>query len=157
MVIKGILGSRADLVMDLVMLSLLLILPLMAYSFTRVRRQDYTTHRRWQMVLGLVLLFAVLLFELDMRLAGGVYEMARGGRYAGTATLDTILYIHLFFSVSTFLIWFVLLPISLRRFANPPQPNDFSQHHRFWGRLGMLDMLMTAITGYILYWVAFVA
>lgn len=154
---EGLLGSRADLVMDLVLLSLLFILPLMLYSYRCVRRGEYALHRQWQLTLGIVLGLAVVLFELDMRFAGGVYELARGGRYYDTLILDVTLYVHLFFSVTTAFIWLVLILLSLKRFAKPPQPNSFSQTHRLWGRLGMLDMIMTAVTGYILYWIAFVA
>jgi uncharacterized membrane protein YozB (DUF420 family) len=156
MIEEGILGTRADLVMDLVMLALIIILPVMFYSYRRARSGIYAQHRSWQLRLGVVLGITVVLFEIDMQMAGGIYEMAKGGRYYGTRMLDTIIYIHLFFSVTTTLIWLLLLIFSLKRFDNPPQPNRFSQTHRLWGRLGMLDMLMTAITGYILYWYAFV-
>lgn len=157
MIREGILGSRADLVMDVVMLSLLIILPLMLYSYRLVRRGEYARHRLWQIRLGVVLALAIVLFEVDMQLAGGISEMAKGGSYYNTSLLDTILYIHLFFSVTTPVLWSWLLLTSLKRFANPPRVNDFSQRHRFWGRLAMLDMIMTAITGYVLYWFAFVA
>lgn len=157
MIEHGILGTRANLVTDVVMLALLIILPLMIYSYRQVRRGHYEQHRNWQLRLGVVLGIAVVLFEIDMQLSGGIYEMAKGGSYYGSQLLDTTLYIHLFFSVSTTLIWLFLLLISLKRFQNPPQPNSFSRQHRLWGRLGMMDMMMTAITGYILYWVAFVA
>jgi uncharacterized membrane protein YozB (DUF420 family) len=46
---------------------------------------------------------------------------------------------------------------SLKRFGNPPTPGDFSEKHRFFGRLAMVLMTLTGVTGVELYWVLFVA
>ena len=46
---------------------------------------------------------------------------------------------------------------ALRNFASPPEPGAHSAWHRRFGRLAAYDLLATAVTGWIFYWLAFVA
>jgi len=39
----------------------------------------------------------------------------------------------------------------------PPTPGSHGPRHRFMARLAALDLLLTAVTGTIFYWLAFVA
>jgi hypothetical protein len=43
-----------------------------------------------------------------------------------------------------------------RRFPNPPHPSEHSRFHLFWARLAAVDLCLTAVTGTLFYWVAFV-
>jgi putative membrane protein len=45
----------------------------------------------------------------------------------------------------------------LRKFPRPPAPGVHSTSHKFWGWLAAISMSMTAITGWIFYYLAFVA
>ncbi len=71
--------------------------------------------------------------------------------------VDQLLAVHLVFAISTALIWVVVIYRAWRRFPNPPQPCEHSPSHIFWARIAALDMTLTAITGWMFYWVAFVA
>ncbi len=42
-------------------------------------------------------------------------------------------------------------------FPNPPVPGPHSPWHRRYARLAALDMICTAVTGWIFYYLAFVA
>jgi hypothetical protein len=46
---------------------------------------------------------------------------------------------------------------ALRKFPKPPQPGMHSSSHKFWGWLASIGMFLTAVTGWIFYYLAFVA
>jgi hypothetical protein len=70
--------------------------------------------------------------------------------------MNLSIYIHMFFSITTSIIWLLLIIFSLIKFPSDPHPNGFSKSHKFWGRLGMIDMVLTGLTGLELYIVGFV-
>ncbi|MDH5655893.1 MAG: hypothetical protein OEZ34_08295 [Spirochaetia bacterium] len=147
------LGSRASSLVDLIILSLAVIVPVMFYSYLSAKKRKYSVHKSFQVGLTAVLTVTILLFEIDMSKHGGIFEMSRGGMFENTLLLNLSIYVHLFFSVSTSIIWLVLIVISLIRFPSPPVPSAFSKTHRFWGKAGMIFMLMTAVTGVELFFV----
>ncbi|MFN8492663.1 MAG: DUF420 domain-containing protein [Caldilineaceae bacterium] len=152
----GFLGTRADMLMDVVLISLLLIIPIIAYSFRLAYiHGEYAKHRQVQLTLGIVLAVVVVVFETDLRLAGGVFRMTAPSRYAGTWLLNSVIWTHIFLAISTTIIWAVLIVASLRKFPNPPKPGRFSATHRLWGRIGMIGMLLTGLTALPLYILGF--
>src|SRR4029079_9719706 len=69
--LDGFLGTRATFMLDVVVLAMLGVLPVLAWSiYFLARRRRYTLHKRVQLTLGIVLLVTVALFELDMRMNG---------------------------------------------------------------------------------------
>ena len=66
------------------------------------------------------------------------------------------LLVHLSFSVPTTLLWAFVITQALRKFPRVPEPNEYSPRHIFWARLAALEMVMTAVTGWLFYWLAFV-
>jgi hypothetical protein len=60
-------------------------------------------------------------------------------------------------SISTLVLWVWVLWEALARFPNPPHPAGHGPRHRFMARFAALDLAATAITGFIFYWLAFVA
>ena len=65
--------------------------------------------------------------------------------------------VHLCFAVTTALLWIVVIVQALRKFPDPPQPGSHSASHRRLGFVAAGDMVCTAVTGWIFYWLAFVA
>jgi len=154
----GFLGTRADVLMDVVLLSFIIILPILIISWRFARRvKNYTAHRNIQLTLAITLAIVVGIFEYDLSMAGGIFELTKGGVYEGTAVLLWSIYIHSAFSVATSIIWVTLIIASLIKFDNPPTPNQFSRIHRFWGKTGMLTMIAAGITSPPLYYFGFVA
>ncbi|MCL4790442.1 MAG: hypothetical protein KJ040_00130 [Gammaproteobacteria bacterium] len=154
----GFLGSRADILIDIVTLSFIVILPILIISWRMARSQkDYVNHRRIQLWLGISLAIVVGIFEYDLKMSGGIFEITKGSIYEGTALLNWTIYIHTFFSILTSLIWVFLIIISLVKFGNPPRPNSFSRTHRIFGRAGMICMIMAGVTSPPLYYFGFVA
>ncbi len=79
------LGARCDILMDIVVISMFIILPLLWYSFKKVKvERNYKLHKNIQLIMFVILFFVVLLFEYDMQQNGGIFEMVKGSSYEGT-------------------------------------------------------------------------
>ena len=162
--IDGFLGTRASLGMDVVLVGLIALLPVLAWSVALVRRGRYVAHKRLQLFIVAALLAAIVVFEIDIRLVSDWRVRAAGGPpWGGTpnpwwpAGVLAALGIHLVFAVSTPVLWAWVVWEALTRFPVPPAPGSHGPRHRKMARLAALDLLLTAITGTIFYWLAFVA
>jgi putative membrane protein len=155
--INGFLGSRASIMLDVVFLAMFLVLPLMGFGIGLARfRHQYVWHKRVQLTLATVLLAAVAAFEIDMQFVSGWRERAEPSSYWPVG-VKTSLYVHLVFSISTFFLWLYVVVGALRNIPKPPQPSPYSRRHKFWARIAAIDLVLTAITGWTFYWLAFVA
>jgi cytochrome b subunit of formate dehydrogenase len=152
---QGFLGTRADVLMDIVIVSLAAILPILAFSWTKARRGAWRVHKRTQLILGSILAIVVLLFETDLRMAGGIFALTKPSAFAGTVLLNASIWIHVALSISTSIIWLALTIASVRKFGKPPRPGAFSKMHKLWGSIGMIDMALTGISGIELYIIGF--
>jgi putative membrane protein len=178
--IDGFLGTRASITLDLVFAAMFAVVPIMGWSIWLVkRRQRWDLHKQIQLGLVAVLGLAIVLFEVDMRFVSGWRERAMPSPYYESVEqagpiwnafclnlcgLERVpgwvfrsLAIHLVFAVSTTVLWGWTAWGALRNFPTPPAPNEYSASHRFWGWLAAADMVMTAVTGWTFYWLAFVA
>lgn len=148
--------SRASLMMDIVALSMLAVIPLLIFSTYSVRlRKRYLLHKRIQSFLGLVLLVVVILFEIDVRF-NGWRQHADVSPYYGMP-LNLVLAVHVLFAVSTAFLWIATFIGALRQIPSPPGPSAFSPRHRRLARFAVKGMVGTGVTGWIFYWMAFVA
>ena len=157
----GFLGTRASLMLDVVVVAMVVLLPVLGSSIYLVKvRRQYLWHKRIQLTLGAVLLVTVSAFETEMRIHGW-RDRAAASPYLGhdgsTDWVARALAVHLFFSVTTSLLWLAVIYRALRNFPKPPQPGAHSAWHRRFGWLAAIDMACTAVTGWIFYWLAFVA
>ncbi len=155
--IDGFLGTRAPLMLDLLCLAMLGVVLVLAWSVFQVKyRRRYRLHKWTQVTLGVVLLVVVVLFEVDIRLHG--WEVRAAGE-AGGRPADVVwyaLYVHLVFAVTSIVLWPITIFLALRHFPDPPAPGRHSRVHIPLARLAAADMVLTAITGWVFYWVAFV-
>lgn len=155
--IDGFLGTRASLVLDLLVLGMLFVVVILGWSVYQVKvRRRYSLHKWTQVVLGILVLAVVILFEVDIRLHG--WEMRAAGELGGRAPASVwyALYIHLVFAISAVILWPVTIVLALRNFPNPPHPGPHSRVHIPLARAAAADMVMTTITGWVFYWLAFV-
>jgi putative membrane protein len=146
--------------LDVVFLAMFLVIPVMFYSIGVAKRQrNFYLHKWLQLILGTVLLLAVTAFEVDMRL-NDWKPRAEASPFFVKGQWCTVWYallIHLSFAVPTGLLWIVVIARALRSFPSPPAPGMHSKSHKFWGWLAALGMTGTALTGWIFYYLAFVA
>jgi uncharacterized membrane protein YozB (DUF420 family) len=157
----GFLGTRASLMLDVVALAMLVLVPVLAFSIYQVKvRRNYSLHKAIQLTLGGVLLVAVTLFEVDVRLHGWRH-LAAPSPYAShegsTDWVMIVLTVHLFFAVSSAVLWVLVIARALRNFPSPAVPGPHSAWHRRWATIAAIDMTCTAVTGWVFYWLAFVA
>jgi putative membrane protein len=152
----GFFHTRADLAMDIVMVSLVVIVPLLYASYRSAQKKQHARHRMLQVSLVILLFVAVSVFEVDLRLAGGFHQLVRESAFADTRVMALSLFIHLACSVSTAVLWITLTALSLKRMPIPFFSSSFAQSHRRLGRVGMIGMILTAVTGIELYVLGFV-
>jgi len=152
----GPLGSRASLGMDVVLVGLLALLPVLAWSIAAVRARRYTLHKRLQLFIVGALAAAIVVFEIDVRLVSDWRERARPSPFWPTGVLG-MLGVHLVFAISTFVLWAWVVWEALARFPKPPSPAGHGPRHRRMARLAAIDLLATTLTGLVFYWLAFVA
>lgn len=156
--IDGFLGSRASLMVDVVFLAMFAVLPIMGWSIWQVKiRRRFALHKRVQLTLAVVLLVAVSAFEIDMRFISGWRQRAEISPYWASGVVTMSLCVHLLFSISTFFLWLYVVIGALRNIPNPPARSPYSPRHIPLARLAAIDMALTAITGWMFYWLAFVA
>jgi len=154
--IDGFLHSRASLGMDVVLVGLVALLPVMAWSIRLARRGRHLLHKRLQLVIAGALLLAILCFEVDIRLVSDWKTRAEPSPWWPGGVLAA-LGIHLVFATTTFVLWVWVVWEAVARFPSPPAPGRHGRRHRLMGRLAALDLVLTAITGIGFYWLAFVA
>lgn len=159
--VPGFLGTRGSFTLDLVFVAMFLVVPVMWSSVWLVHTgQRFRLHKAIQITLAIVLLIAVMVFELEIRLRGWRHLAAESPFWHDGGWNDWIDYslvVHLLFAIPTPLIWTVVIVRALRGFPRPPQPSNHSQAHRLWGKIAAAGMTLTAVTGCIFYWLAFAA
>lgn len=158
--IDGFLGTRASLMVDIVVVAMAVVLPALAWSIYQVKyRRKYALHKTVQLTLGWVLLIAVTAFEIDIQYLSIWRERATESPYYSEAwnqgAVNWALNVHLVFAVSTALLWVFVIVQAVRKFPNPPTPNAYSQRHIFWAQLAAIDMVLTTLTGWVFYYLAF--
>jgi putative membrane protein len=152
---QGFLGTRADLLTDVITVGYGVI-PLVLYlSALRARRGEYRLHRAVQCACLAALTVILVLFEVNIRLRGGSQALFVSSSFAETPLLRATLLVHLAIAVSTYLAWVGLTVVSWRRFERS-LPGAFGATHRIIGKGVIAGNVATAITGVWLYVVGFV-
>ena len=155
--ISGFLGSRASVGMDVVLVGLIALLPVLAWSIHLVRhRRAYAAHRRLQIFIAAALFAAIVVFEIDVRLLSDWKVRAAPSPWWPGGVLAA-LGVHLVFAISSLVLWVWVLWEAATRFPNPPAPGSHGPRHRLMARLAAADLVLTAVTGTIFYLLAFVA
>ena len=75
--------------MDLIIISLVIIIPIVIYSWNAVRKVEFKKHKNIQIIiLFVILVIVVSLFELEMKAHGDIFEMVKGSRYENTTFMS---------------------------------------------------------------------
>jgi len=155
--LDGFLGTRATFMLDVLVLAMAVVVVVLAWSIYQVKyRRRFELHKWVQVSLGVVLLAAVIVFEVDVRMHG--WEERAAGQLGGHAPTHVwvALAIHLVFAVTATILWPVVIIQALRSFSKPPAPGPHSQFHLRWARIAAIVMFITAFTGWTFYYLAFV-
>ena len=155
---NGFLPTRGSFMLDFVFAAMFLVVAVMGVSIYLVRyRRAYQLHKILQIALGVILLGAVTAFEIDMRFFTNWRTLAEPSPYYASGWVIASLWIHLAFAIPTPFLWAYVIVQALRKFPSPPIPAAHSRQHILWARWSAAGMLLTAVTGWIFYWLAFVA
>ena len=158
----GFLGTRGSLMLDVVFLAMFAVLPLLAVAIYLAKQRKYALHKRLQLLIAGVLLVAVAGFEIDMQLLTDWESRAEGSPYFDAAhkwscPVGIALIIHLCCAVPTFALWVIVTVQALRKFPTPPLPGPHSRAHTRLSWPAAIGLVLTAATGWVFYWMAFVA
>ena len=155
---NGFLPTRASWMLDFVALAMLFVLASLTYCiYTGRPKKNPRLHRTIQIATAVILVFALVAFEIDVRFITKWRELAKVSPFYDSGVVDWSLTIHLIFAIPTPIIWGVVIVMALRRFTSNFAQGDFNRFHRISGRVAALFMVMTALTGWAFYYLAFVA
>lgn len=144
--------------LDLVALAMLGVTLVLAYSIYQVRvRKRPRLHRNIQIGTAIVLTLALIAFEVDVRFISTWRELAESSPYYTSGQVDRWLMIHLVFAIPTPFAWGYVIVMGLRKFKTGFNQGTYNRTHRILGRIAAAFMFLTAITGWIFYYLAFVA
>jgi putative membrane protein len=155
---NGFLGTRADFLMDIVVVVFAVLPFLELWAISLVRKGEHDRHRRFQVGALVLILVAVVLFEVDIRLSGGTVAFMKDSPLQGTTFLRVFLITHVLIAITTFTAWAVHDVKSWRRQRAdvPSLPGDWSAKHRRVGKRIYVGIVLTSITGIALYVMGFV-
>ena len=147
--------------LDVVACALAIVVPTLVSSLYAVKlRRNYLLHKRLQLLLAAALLVTVGLFEVDIRLQGGIAGiLAKRPRPLTPGELvafKRLLYVHLCFAISTVLLWGITVVLALKRIPSPPGPCAHSACHKWLGWFSAVDITLTSVTGLLVYYYGFV-
>ena len=149
----GFLGTGAPFMMDVVVIALFVINPALFWSIQQAKNGKFELHRKVQLTLAIVLLIAVILFEVEIRLANGIVNIIGEEKY--TPLFQVILYIHIFFSVTTTVLWGILTYKACKLYTPQGFPDHYIHTHKKMGWISALDLLLTTLTGFVVYYLGF--
>ncbi len=160
--VSGFLPGRASLSVDLIVVTMLFVLIALGFSVHSVRsRRRYGLHKSVQLATASSLVVLLLLFEVDIHFIDDWTSRADASPYFDQASRSGLvvyaLAVHLVFATTTFVLWLIVIGAALIKFPVPPREGDHSRFHRRWGTIAAIDMVLTTLTGWLFYWLAFVA
>jgi hypothetical protein len=150
------LGTRADLVVDLVYL-VTLAAPLVAYLGLRlVRSGRQHAHRRVQTFLFATCVLAVVALEIRIRFASGSGGLMQHSPYAGSRLFWAVMIVHILGAIVTYALWGWLVFASRRRHGTI-LPGAFSRRHKRVGLIVIGGICFTTLSATVVYFLVFVA
>ena len=160
--INGFLPWRGPFMIDVIAVAMVLVLIALSWSLFSVKyRKRYHRHKVIQLCLAGGLLILLVFFEIDIQYIENWRELADASPYYDAATGSGLvvysLWIHLFFATTTLALWLLVILRATKEFPNPPGPNRHSVYHARWGMVAAIDMVLTAVSGWAFYILAFVA
>lgn len=148
-------NSRGDFVLDFIVVAMALVVPILAFSIFQTKyKKNNSLHRVIQIALGIILGVAIVAFELDMRI-NGWRHLAEPSPYYDSLVFPSLI-IHLCFAIPSLVLWSYTIYMGLKHSIDK-QINSARIQHKKWGYLSSYFMLGTTITGWIFYYLAFMA
>jgi uncharacterized membrane protein YozB (DUF420 family) len=160
--ITGFLPWRAPFIIDVLAVAMVFVLIGLSWSLFSVKyRKAYLRHKVIQLWLAGGLLTLLVCFEIAIQCDENWRERAEASPYfdavTGSGLVIYSLWIHMIFATTTLALWLLIILRALNQFPNPPRPNQHSGYHSRWATVAAIDMVLTAVSGWAFYILAFVA
>lgn len=138
-------------------LTLSLLAPFISiYAVSFIRKKEYKTHIKIQKRLFWTCVIAVLILEVQIRLAGGSGSLVANSDYTGTSFFKWLLTAHIIGAVLTYIIWGITIFTSNKKWKKRKTlPGNFSVIHKRLGYITISGLFYTAITALIVCTYAF--
>lgn len=157
-VANGFLPTRGSWMLDFVVVAMLGVTVALAFSIYQIRvKKNPVLHRNIQIWTAVALAIVLVCFEIDVRFLTAWRELAEDSPFYQSGIVDRWLYLHLLFAIPTPFIWAGVIVLAMRKFKTGFNQGNFNRFHRIMGRIAAAFMILTAVTGWIFYYVAFVA
>jgi hypothetical protein len=150
----GFLGSRGNLLTDVVFVCNLAAPGWALVAARFARRGEHTRHMRLQMALWLVMLTNLLMLEGHIRMSGGSGSLTAGSPYAGTTLMSVAFLLHISPAVATYVLWSGLVLATYRR-RSIPRLGAFSRRHKRLGTIVIAGLIWTALSACFVYYLTF--
>jgi len=155
MFVKGFLGTRAPLFMDVVTLIVVLLPLLVAGAIAFARAGLYKVHSMLQGIIFIVSVVVLAYFEYGVRLGGGFGAYMEGSAVGHNYAL-IVLIVHIIIAVITLGFWVSTLVNARRDRKYKALPGVHSSSHRKAGVRTFIGIVLTSVTGLWVYLLLFV-
>lgn len=147
--------SRGTLMIDVVVTAMAVVVPGVLCGRFLARTRRYARHRQVQLALAAALAVIVLAFEVEVRTAGW-QNRAEASPYFTTYVFP-FLYVHIALACTATACWILATYHGLTRMPRPAAPGPHSSWHKKIGNATVYATCATALTGWIFFYLAFVA
>jgi len=152
----GFLGTRAPLFMDEFILVVALLPFLIGASIWLAIKEFHKWHRILQTSLFIITLGALIYFEYGIQVGGGfshyIKESSINPEFA-----SNFLIFHIVIASITIVMWALIVHFATADRKRRALPGLYSNAHKKSGRRVAVMILLTSITGIIVYWMLFIA
>ncbi len=139
------------------MLTLSMLAPFISlYAVSLIKKKNISKHIKIQKRLFWICVAAVLILEIQIRLAGGSGSLVANSDYTGTIFFKSILIAHIIGAVSTYIIWGFTIYGANKNLKNKlTLTGKYSITHKKLGYITIFGLFYTAITAWIVCTMAF--
>ncbi len=148
----GFLGTKAPLFMDIVT-TIVVLLPFLLYgSILLAKQKKYRLHKLTQIALFITTILVVTFFEFGVRLDGGIKKYLTYTDIADSFVIGFLTF-HITIAI---ILWGRLFYLSLKALNAGKLPGKFSIYHKKLANITYIAIILTAITGFGVYYILFI-
>lgn len=149
----GFLGTAAPFYLDIVTIYFALLPFFMFLSISFAIKKQYDRHFISQLILFIVTLVVVVIFEVGVRLSGGILEFMKTANIS-FAFMMTFLIIHVSIAIASVILWSALLYGAVKSYRL--EASGVSSAHAKFGRFVFLGMTVSSFMGVAIYYMLFI-
>ena len=150
----GFFGTKAPLFMDIVTLIVTALPFLLFGSILLAVKKRFALHKLTQVILFIVTAIVVLFFEYGVRMDGGIEKYMSYTDISDSFVIGFLAF-HITVAMGAIILWARLLYLSLKASKAGDLPGSFSTYHKKFARATTIAILLTAITGFGVYYILF--